>query len=128
MSYPPENMPLLGAFLIGMCQVLAMMCSGISRLGMTLTTGRSLGYSLASSTRYSLIMGIPVLGASIIFSLPSLMQSNLSGILFLQMTLITLVISWPMFHVMLWLSGKESTTLFTLYRVLLGLGVLLWAT
>jgi len=115
-----------GALWIGMSQVLAMVCSGISRLGITLTVGRMLGYSLYSSTRYSLVMGIPVLGFGIVFSLPDLAETLLANPqAWLYMTGLTFLCSWPMVHAMLWLAKRESTLLFTVYRVVLAC-VVLW--
>jgi undecaprenyl-diphosphatase len=122
MAHTPQNLPLIGAFLMGMSQVLAMICSGISRLGVTLTAGRAMGYSLESSTRYSLIMGMPVLAASILFSLSEI-TSSLSARCFAEMTVVTFFISWPMFYLMLWFSQKESTMIFTVYRIILAIFV-----
>ncbi len=123
----PRSFPYGDAFLMGSVQALAMVCSGISRLGITLTLGRGLGYSLLAATRYSLIMGIPVVTASIVYSGPELWASGLKISDFFIMTGATFLCSWPMVHVMLWLAEKGSTLPFTLYRIGLGTWIL-WMT
>jgi undecaprenyl-diphosphatase len=120
----PRSFPYGDAFIIGMGQVLAMVCSGVSRLGITLTLGRGLGYSLLAATRYSFIMGIPVLGASIVYSAPELWTLDIGKTDFLIMTGATFLSSWPMIHVMLWFAQRGSTMPFTLYRLALGACVL----
>jgi undecaprenyl-diphosphatase len=108
--------------IIGFTQALAAGCSGISRLGITLTAGRFLGYSLNSACRYSFVMGIPIIGASVAQSWPEIM--NMGFLTFAETSLLTFLCSWPMIKFMLHLSKKESTLPFTLYRILLGLWVL----
>lgn len=110
------------SLIIGFTQALAAGCSGISRLGITLTAGRFLGYSLNSICRYSFVMGIPVIGASVAKSWPEIINMGFST--FAQTSLLTFLCSWPMIQIMLYLSKKESTISFTLYRVFLGLWVL----
>jgi undecaprenyl-diphosphatase len=112
------------SFLIGLSQVLAMLCSGVSRLGITVTVGRLLGHSLFTATRYSLILGIPVLAGSILFSLPEIVKNSPCVPIFTLITSVTFLCSWPMFHIMLGLSRRESTVPFTLYRILLGILVI----
>ncbi len=108
--------------IIGFTQALAAGCSGVSRLGITLTAGRFLGCSLHSTCRYSFVMGIPIIGASIAQSWPEIV--NMGFLTFAETSLLTFLCSWPMIRVMLYLSKKESTLPFTLYRVLLGFLVL----
>jgi undecaprenyl-diphosphatase len=111
------------SLIIGFTQSLAAGCSGVSRLGITLTAGRFLGYSLDSTCRYSFVMGIPIIGASVVQSWPEII--NMGFLTFVQTSLLTFLCSWPMIKVMLHLSKKESTLPFTLYRVLLGF-LILW--
>ena len=110
------------SLIIGCTQALAAGCSGISRLGITLTAGRFLGYSLDSTCRYSFVMGIPIIGASVAQSWPEIVNMGFST--FAQTSFLTFLCSWPMIKVMLYLSKKESTLPFTLYRVILGFLVL----
>lgn len=118
----PREFSLGHSLIIGCTQALAAGCSGISRLGITLTAGRFLGYSLASTSRYCFIIGIPVIGASIAVSWPEI--ANMGFLPFAETTLLTFLCSWPMIHVMLWLSKRESTMPFTVYRLILGFLVL----
>ena len=118
----PGAFSLKDSWIMGCSQALAAGCSGVSRLGIVLTAGRWLGYSLASSTRYGFIMGIPVLGASIVVSWREVF--TMGFLAFSEMTLLTFLCSWPMIHGMLALSKRESTLPFTLYRVLLGFFIL----
>jgi undecaprenyl pyrophosphate phosphatase UppP len=67
-------------------------------------------------------MGIPIIGASVAQSWPDIVNMGFST--FAQTSFLTFLCSWPMIKVMLYLSKKESTLPFTLYRVILGFLVL----
>jgi undecaprenyl pyrophosphate phosphatase UppP len=67
-------------------------------------------------------MGIPIIGASVAQSWSEIV--NMGFLTFAQTSFLTFLCSWPMIKFMLYLSKKESTLPFTLYRVLLGFLVL----
>lgn len=69
------NVPYAEAFFIGLFQVLALF-PGVSRLGICITAGRLLGYSLYTSTRLAFVLGLASIGGALTLKLPSLISST----------------------------------------------------
>ena len=65
----------LEALLIGLFQVLAFI-PGASRAGVTITGARFLGYDRLNATRFSMILSIPIILASMILSLINVSKEN----------------------------------------------------
>ncbi|MBR3249148.1 MAG: undecaprenyl-diphosphate phosphatase [Clostridia bacterium] len=114
-----ENMSFKQSFLIGLSQALAFI-PGVSRSGITMTTGRMLGVSREGAAKYSFMLSTPiVLGATLYkfkdfgFDIPFLVgviTSAISGILVIKFLLDYL--------------KKGDFKVFAVYRVLLGLAVI----
>lgn len=114
-----EDMTLKQTFLIGLSQALAFI-PGVSRSGVTMTTGRLLGVDRKSTAKYSFMLSAPiVLGATLYkllefeFTLPFILgviASFLVGILVIKFLLKYL--------------EKGSFKGFAIYRVLLGIFVI----
>lgn len=114
-----ENLTLKQTFLIGLSQALAFI-PGVSRSGVTMTTGRMLGIEREAVAKYSFMLSAPiVLGATLyklkdfIFDLPfviGVLSSFLVG---------TMVIKFLLEYL-----RKGSFKGFAIYRILLGLVVL----
>lgn len=58
-----EHMSLLGAFAIGLLQGAALI-PGVSRVGITVTAARLMGYERTEAARFSLLLGMPLLAVS----------------------------------------------------------------
>ena len=114
-----EHMTLKQTFLIGLSQALAFI-PGVSRSGVTMTTGRLMGVDRKSTAKYSFMLSAPiVLGATLyklkdfVFDIPfviGVLTSFLVGLLVIKFLLKYL--------------EKGSFKGFAIYRVLLGIFVL----
>ena len=117
-----EKMSFKQTFLIGLSQCLAFI-PGVSRSGITMTTGRAMGVDRESAARYSFMLSAPiVLAATIfkikdfVFSLPffvGVLASFIVGII---------VIKWLLNYL-----HKGSFKGFAIYRVIFGLIILIVA-
>lgn len=115
-----ENMSLKQTFLIGLSQALAFI-PGVSRSGVTMTTGRLLGVDRESAAKYSFMLSAPiVLGATLykfkdfVFDIPffiGVITSFVVGIFVIKFLLEYL--------------KKGSFKMFAIYRVVIGLLVIL---
>ena len=111
-----KDMTLKQTFLIGLSQALAFI-PGVSRSGVTMTTGRIMGVSRESTAKYSFMLSAPiVLGATIykfkdfVFDIPFVvgaLASFISGLLVIKFLLEYL--------------KKGSFKIFAIYRVILGI-------
>ena len=115
-----KDMTLKQTFLIGLSQALAFI-PGVSRSGVTMTTGRLMGVSRESTAKYSFMLSAPiVLGATLykfkdfVFDLPfvvGVLASFISGILVIKFLLEYL--------------KKGSFKIFAIYRVILGIAIII---
>ena len=114
-----KDMTLKQTFLIGLSQALAFI-PGVSRSGVTMTTGRIMGVDRESTAKYSFLLSTPiVLGATLykfkdfVFGMPfivGVLSSSLVGLVVIRFLLKYL--------------QKGSFKVFAIYRVLLGLAVI----
>lgn len=123
------DLSIKGAFLIGCAQILALV-PGTSRSGITMTCARFLGLKRTDAARFSMLLSIPTIalgavyqayvsyraeGFSQIASPDILWGVGLSG-------LFGLLAVW---FLMTWVK-KASFAIFAVYRVLLGIFLLVW--
>lgn len=116
-----ENMNFKQTFIIGLSQALAFI-PGVSRSGITMTTGRVMGVSRESSARYSFMLSTPiVLGATLykfkdfVFDLPfvvGVITSTIIGIIVIKFLLDYL--------------KKSDFKIFAIYRIILGMVVIMY--
>jgi undecaprenyl-diphosphatase len=121
-----EDLTWLDALLIGVAQALALL-PGVSRSGITMMTGLLVRLDRESAARYSFLMSIPVIGGAAAFKglevardglpagtatpfLVGMVTAALSGIAAIWFTLAYL--------------KRHNFNLFVLYRIVLGVGVL----
>lgn len=114
-----ENMSFKQTFLIGCSQALAFI-PGVSRSGITMTTGRALGVDRESTAKYSFLLSTPiVLGAALykfkdfVFSIPfvvGVLASFIVGIFVIKFLLEYL--------------KKGSFKIFAIYRIILGIVII----
>jgi undecaprenyl-diphosphatase len=115
------------ALIIGIFQGLAVL-PGVSRIGIVLTVARTLGYERIDATRFMLLLSIPWMAASALYSAwlgvaAGEAPDHERALLTVAVTAIAgfLAIAFLMYWV-----RRGSFTLFALYRVALG-GVLIYA-
>lgn len=122
-----EQMRVGSAIIIGLAQVLALV-PGTSRSGITMTAARILGFERRDAARFSMLMSIPAIAAAGVLKGVELYQSGNS-----QMTgdaVIAAILSFGIAIVaiallMAWLR-RASFTPFVVYRIGLGIGLLVW--
>ncbi len=123
-----KHMNLKQAFLIGCAQVFSLI-PGSSRSGTTMTCARMLGLSRTDSARFSMLLSIPAICLAVLYAfwqgmtggldLPSLGESV--GAIGLTAAFGFFVINF----LMVWVQ-KASYTVFAVYRILLGIGLLIY--
>ena len=123
-----NHMSLKQAFLIGCAQVFSLI-PGSSRSGTTMTCARMLGLSRTDSARFSMLLSIPAICLAVAYALwqgwtgglklPTMSESI--GAVGLTFFFGFFVINF----LMVWVQ-KASYTIFAVYRILLGIGLLIY--
>ncbi len=122
-----EHMTIGGALFIGLAQVLALI-PGTSRTGITMTAARFLGYERPEAARFSMLLGIPaILGAGTLAGLDLRaiddarigVDAIIGGTIAFAVALATIAL------MIRWLR-RANFTPFVIYRVLLGVAILIW--
>ena len=123
-----ESWTMKHAVLMGLAQCFALI-PGTSRSGITITAARQLGYGRESAARLSMLMSIPVIVASgTLLSLDVVDQANWAlardaGIA----AAFAFVAALGALVLMMRLLRSVSFTPYVIYRVIFGIGLLLWA-
>lgn len=121
------NIKLWEAFLIGCAQAFALL-PGASRSGSCMTAARALGYSRIESTRFAFLLGIPaILGASVLkLSDINWGDPSVDIELFTYGSMISFAVSYLVIVVMLRLLGWMSFLPIAIYRLVLGVVLLVF--
>ena len=123
-----KNFSFKSAIFIGILQVLSLI-PGVSRSGITITASRILNFNRFDSAKISFLLSIPTLGAVTIFGLNNLIQTE--NINFSLLNLIAIILSFIFSFVtikfFLQYIQKFSLNIFVLYRVVLGIILLILA-
>ena len=119
-----------GALLIGFAQALALI-PGTSRSGVTMTAALMLGFSREAATRFSFLLAIPIILASGGLQAFGLIGDGISAVqwqILISATAISGVVAFMCIHFFLQLIGRVGFLPFVIYRILLGLLILvsLW--
>jgi undecaprenyl-diphosphatase len=131
----PEDISLGKMFLIGIGQSFALI-PGTSRSGITTLTGILLGLEKYSAFNFSFLLGIPVLlgsaGYEIIKSYlsttePSLTTAGLSIVKMLPMILVSFIVGYISLLLVKKFKKEKWLTVFGVYRILIGILILLFA-
>jgi undecaprenyl-diphosphatase len=121
------TLPLYKAFVIGLGQALALL-PGTSRSGITTLSGVWLGLPKDKALDYSFIAGLPLIAAAFVFEFikdgsSELTNFNSSGIFGL---LIAFIFGYIFVEVLHRVKKKDFLTFFGVYRIILGIGLLIW--
>tara|TARA_B100002019_G_scaffold73569_1_gene63543 strand:- start:685 stop:1467 length:783 start_codon:yes stop_codon:yes gene_type:complete len=119
----------LEALLIGLFQVLAFI-PGASRAGVTITGARFLGYDRLNAARFSMILSIPIILASMTLSLINVSKENYVDVNLSQSFTATIVAFITALLSIIFLMKFIKTfnfNIFIIYRFLLGILLLLFA-
>lgn len=116
-----EKMTFKQTFLIGLSQSLAFI-PGVSRSGITMTTGRALGLSREAAARYSFMLSAPIVLAATVYKF----KDFVFDVPFIVGVLTSFIIGVLVIKFLLNYLKKESFKVFAVYRIIAGLLVLLW--
>jgi len=113
------------AIIIGLFQVLALI-PGVSRSGITITSGRFLGFSRFDSAKISFFLSIPTLGAASLLGIYNIYKEDSTELNFLAIIAVIFSFIFSYFTIALFLNfiKKFSLNVFVIYRIVLSLFLL----
>jgi len=126
------EMTLGHAILIGATQAIAAIIPGTSRSGITMTAARALGYERTEAARFSMLIGAPILAAAGLYGAIGLLDAETAGgVISLQDGLIVAILAFvsgiASIHALMTLLKRMTFLPFVIYRLLLGIGLILAA-
>ena len=122
---PLATMRWTDALLIGLAQVVALV-PGVSRSGSTITAGRGLKFDRQSAAVFSFLMSMPITAAAVVMKGSEVLQSGGITTPVVVGVLAAAVSSWLAIAVLLRYVSRHSYGIFALYRVILGVAVLVF--
>ena len=113
------------AIIIGLFQVLALI-PGVSRAGITITSGRFLGFSRFDSAKISFFLSIPTLFAASILGIYNIYKVGSTELNFLAIIAVIFSFTFSYLTIAIFLSFIKKFTLniFIIYRIILSLFIL----
>jgi len=113
------------AVIIGLFQVLALI-PGVSRSGITITSGRLLGFSRVDSAKISFFLSMPTLGAASLLGIYNIYKEGSAELNFLAIIAVIFSFIFSYFTIVLFLNfiKKFSLNVFVIYRIILSLFIL----
>lgn len=125
-----EHLKLSGAIFIGLAQTLALV-PGTSRAGITMTAGRFLGLERTEAARFAMLLSIPATAAAGALALKDVVTAEgPEGAARLADTGIAIGLTFVVALFAVWflmnLLRRFTFTPFVIYRVLLGLALVVW--
>jgi len=122
-----EHMTIGGAFLIGCAQALAMV-PGTSRSGITITMARFLGMERADAARFSFLLSLPTIAGAGLLGMKDLMETGSAELQHdaLVAAIIACLTAFGAIWFLMSYVRRATYTPFVVYRLILGLGLLVW--
>ena len=117
------------ALIVGLFQVLAFI-PGASRAGVTITGARLLGYDRLNAARFSMLLSIPIILASMILSLINILNDKYIEVdLYQSFSAAVVAFITALLSIIFLINfiKKFNFNIFIIYRVLLGILLLLFA-
>lgn len=123
-----EQISFIDALLIGFAQCLALV-PGTSRSGITITMARFLGVARAEAAKFSMLLSVPIIfAAGVLEGWHFIKQGNSEEILWaMDAAFYSFIFSLSVIFLMLKWLQKWSYLPFVIYRVVLGVALLLYA-
>ncbi len=123
-----KNMTFKQTFLIGLSQCLAFI-PGVSRSGVTMTTGRAMGVKREAAAKYTFMLSAPIVLAATIFKLNDFIEffliSDMTGIIAFAMGVImSFLVGIIVIKFLLEYLKNGSFKGFAIYRVIVGIIVI----
>jgi undecaprenyl-diphosphatase len=120
-----EQMNWWQALLIGLAQAVALV-PGVSRSGATITAGRALGIKRDAVAKYSFMAAAPIIGGAAVYGLKHVPLSELvSGVWIVGFVCALLASIVAMRFMLAWVRTR-SYGVFAIYRVVVGVLVIVW--
>ena len=122
-----EKLNSLKAVGIGLMQALAFI-PGVSRSGSSITAARAFGLSRVESTQFAFLLSIPtVIGAVTLTTYDAFKENVVMDVAALgPAVVLTMLIGLCVMHGILTFLQRHSFAIFTVYRVILGVILLVW--
>ena len=110
------------AIIFGLFQVIALI-PGVSRSGITITSGRLLGFNRFDSAKISFFLSIPTLAAASLLGIYNVYKESSAELNFLAIIAVIFSFIFSYFTIALFLNyiRKYSLSVFVIYRILLSL-------
>lgn len=125
-SRPMEAVSARDWIIVGLAQALAIV-PGVSRSGITITAGLFTGLRRDAAARFSFLLGAPIIFGAAIYEVPKVFQYNLAGpeiASFVLGILTSAIVGYLCIGFLISYLKKRSTGVFVLYRMLLGIAVI----
>ena len=113
------------AIFIGLFQILALI-PGVSRSGITITSGRLLGFNRFDSAKISFFLSIPTLAAASLLGIYNIYKEGSAELNFLAIVAVifSFIFSYITIALFLKFIQKFSLNIFIIYRIILSLFIL----
>lgn len=121
-----KNKGYLAASWIGLAQSMAIF-PGVSRSGVTLTMGRILGLNRQDATEFSFLLSLPIIIGGALEKAPAILLSHqpFPWMTCLFGVVVSFIVGLAAIHFFIKIVGQFGLWVFALYRVILGLAVLI---
>ena len=120
-----ERISLLDSLLIGLSQSLAII-PGVSRSGITMTVGRTLGLTRESAARFSFLLSTPIIVGAGLFKIKDLGPGDLNAA-FLTGVVSSAVVGFISIGFLLRYLAERSFAVFAWYRFVVGFAIIILA-
>lgn len=117
-----ESMTFRDAIMIGVAQMFAII-PGVSRSGSTITAGRALSFSREAAAVFSFLLSLPIILAAVLFEGRHAVAHGVTPQLVVGV-LASAASGWLAISVLLKFVARNSYGVFTVYRIIIGIGVL----
>ncbi len=116
------------AIFIGLFQILALI-PGVSRSGIVMSAGRFFNFNRVDSAKIAFLLSIPTLAGASLFNIKQLITENNFNISIINLSAIFLsfLFSYVTIKFLIKFLQKFSLTTFVIYRIILGLVILIFA-
>ena len=117
-----SNFSTKSAIIIGLFQVLALI-PGVSRSGITITSGRLLGFTRFDSAKISFMLAIPALSAASLLGIYNIYKQGSEELNFLAIIAVIFSFTFSYITIAIFLNfiKKFSLKIFVIYRIILAL-------
>jgi undecaprenyl-diphosphatase len=131
----PENIPIWKMLIVGLGQTLALI-PGTSRSGVTTLTGMIVGLEKYSAFEFSFILGVPIILGSSLYEIiktylqttdPSMLTASLSVVKIAPLLLLTFGIGYLCLLLVKKFKKNKWLTIFGVYRIIVGILILVLA-